>query len=447
MAILCGTDFSENSQNALTVAAKLAARMHMPLHLLHAANASSAWSSREPDSEVFQRAERKLVRDAERLRAIAGECQIHVLPEPPDEALLELAAKVGAKLIVIAALGRRRAGRWQIGSHAERLAQRSHVPVLVVRAAEPFEAWVDGKRPLRILLGTDPSLSAEAALRWVSELKSFGPCDVTALHLYWPPSQFSRLGLHGVRSYADPDPEVTKTLTRELSARVASAFDPAEVKIRLEPHLGRIGDRLAVLAEEDHADIVVVGSHERDAIGRAFAGSASRDVLHRARASVVCVPAPVNPEALPPPELHSVLVATDFSEIGNAAIPLAYAVAARGGTVHLVHVEPERPHNPVEPRDIFPEGRDGAHSKTRAQLTALIPKHTERKGIVTLVHTLESNDPGTAIAQAAERLGASTICLGTHGRGGLSKAILGSVAQTVLQHTGRPVLLARKPPA
>jgi len=95
---------------------------------------------------------------------------------------------------------------------------------------------------------------------------------LTALHLYWPPTQFDRLGLHGVRSYTDPDPEVTKVLTRELSERLSSAFDPESVRIRLEPHMGSIGDRIAMLAEEDRADLVVVGSHERDAVGRILSG-------------------------------------------------------------------------------------------------------------------------------------------------------------------------------
>jgi nucleotide-binding universal stress UspA family protein len=446
MSIVCGTDFSESSQQALTAAAQLAARMKMPLHLMHAASASSAWSSHAPDAEILQRSNLKLRREAKRLRAIAGEIHIHVLPEPPDEALLELAAKVSAKLIVVAALGHRRVGKWHIGSHAERLAQRSHVPVLVVRAAEPFEAWVKGTRPLRILLGTDPSLSAAAAMRWVGELRNFGPCDVTALHLYWPPAQFDRLGLHGVRNYSEPDPKVTRALTRELTERLSSAFDPASVSIRLEPHMGRIGDRIAMLAEEDRADVIVVGSHERDAVGRLLSGSASHGVLHRARVAVVCVPTEPAPEPTAAAELRSVLVATDFSETGNAAVPLAYSAVTRGGTVHLVHVAREKAASAIEPHDIFPASCSArSRASERDRLGRLIPEDARSRGIVTLVHVLESDDAGQAICQAAERLGATAICLGTHGRSGVSRALLGSIAESVLHKTRRPLLLARAP--
>jgi len=61
------------------------------------------------------------------------------------------------------------------------------------------------------------------------------------------------------------------------------------------------------------------------------------------------------------------------------------------------------------------------------------------------MHVVESDDAGRAICQAAERLGTAAICLGTHGRSGLSKAVLGSVAESVLHMTRRPLLLARAP--
>jgi nucleotide-binding universal stress UspA family protein len=51
--------------------------------------------------------------------------------------------------------------------------------------------------------------------------------------------------------------------------------------------------------------------------------------------------------------------------------------------------------------------------------------------------------PAMAICQAAERLDVDIICLGTHGRTGLPRAALGSIAEAVLNHTRRPVLLAR----
>jgi nucleotide-binding universal stress UspA family protein len=345
-------------------------------------------------------------------------------------------------LIVVAALGRRRESQWRLGSHAERLAQRSRVPVLVVRAPEALEAWAKGTAPLRIVLGADASLSSEQAMQWVGGLCTLGPCEVTAVHLYWPPEQFRRLGLHGVRSYLEPAPEVTNALERDLGARFASLSGAPQSKLRCEPHIGRIGDRLAAVAAEVGAQLLVVGSHPRTALDRMAEGSVSRDVLHCAGMSVACVPLPADARMSKTPDLHDVLVATDFSPTADAALPLAYAIAPRGSTVHVVHVTHERTARPLEPHDIFSAG---AHPEERARLAALVPADATERGVLTELHVLQSNDVPEAICQAAERLNARVLCLGTHGRSGLSKAVLGSVAQKVVTETRRPVLLARKP--
>jgi nucleotide-binding universal stress UspA family protein len=49
--------------------------------------------------------------------------------------------------------------------------------------------------------------------------------------------------------------------------------------------------------------------------------------------------------------------------------------------------------------------------------------------------------------QASERLGVNAIVMGTHGRSGLKRAVLGSVTQELLLRTDRPVLVVRPPQA
>jgi len=447
MSIVCGSDFSEPSLQAANVAAELAARMRAPLHLVHALDLVT---EQPGDAPAARAAGARLRADAASIADIGAAVQIHTQPGAPDEVLLEVAKRHQALLIVVAALGRRAAGPWQLGSHADRIAQGSHVPVLVVRDAAPFHDWLAGKRPLRIVLGADLSLSSESAMTWIGSLLALGPCDVTALHLYWPPEQFQRLGLHGVRDFMGPHSEVKLTLETKLRERFEPLLGSTPLQVRVEPHMGRIGDRIAALAEQAQADLVVVGSHERSAVDRIMSGSVSRGLLHRAASSVACVPAPARPKPQRAPELSRVLVATDFSATGDAAIPLAFSIIpgiSGGGAVHLVHVVPESPHPSTEPHDIFsandayPELREGA----RKRVAELISD--PRAQNAAHVHVLESSEVAEAICQAAERLDASVICLGTHGRSGLSQKLLGSVAQGVLQRTRRPVLLAHPPVA
>jgi nucleotide-binding universal stress UspA family protein len=429
----------------VTVASQLALRMQLPLHIVHCVDVAPDELNQQPRHALLSLAEVSLQHQAERLRAAGVQVEVHLEAGPPDEVLRALAREVAARLIVVGALGHGNAG--QLGRHADRTAERSHVPVLVVRNALPFEAWASGQLPLRIVLGVDASLSSDLAGRWINELSQFGPCQVVLAHLYWPPEEFHRLGLGGERSWVDPDETVTRTLQQEYSERFAPLFAAGNVSCRLEPHLGRVGDALASLANEENADLVVVGCHARGALARIWEGSVSQRVLRCARTSVACVPAPLRAPRQAVPAIRNVLAATDLSKLGNQAVPLAYSILGYGGTVHLVHVLKARG-DFVSSDDIFTP-RAGVESEqiaaARRELVKLIPKGGAGVAAATRIHVIESSDPQLALCQAAERLGADVICLGTHGRGGVSRALLGSVAQSVLTGTRRPVLLARAP--
>jgi len=65
--------------------------------------------------------------------------------------------------------------------------------------------------------------------------------------------------------------------------------------------------------------------------------------------------------------------------------------------------------------------------------------------VETEVAVLTSTDATRELRQEAERFGADVICLGTHGRTGAAKALMGSTAQAVLASSARPVLLVRPP--
>jgi nucleotide-binding universal stress UspA family protein len=447
MTILCGTDFSPEATNALRIAAELAARMSLPLHLAHAvALTEDDLVDKATRAEIARGHRQRLEAQAEQLSKPGMQIYYHVSEGAPDEVLLQLAGEVSATLIVVGALGKRKRSHWQLGSHADRVAQRSHVPVLVIRNPDAIGAWARDERPLRILLGADLTASTESAMSWINELARFGRCDVVAAHCYWPPQEYERLGLGGVRDFIDPVPQVTETLDRDLKAHLARFANCNLMSVRIEPHLGRIGDRLTAIAAEEKADMIVVGSHEHGAM-RLWEGSVSRIVLQQSDVSVACVPAPLQAKLADLPHIRSVLVATDFSPTGNAAVNLAYATAEEGAVIHIVHVMPDPQAGSIKPRDIFPSQRSlcDKYGDVCERLTHLTPTAAVARRQRTEVHVLESRHPADAIAQAAERLGIDMICIGTHGRTGIAKVVMGSVATEVLARTHRPVLLARKP--
>ena len=439
MAIVCGTDLSDAASNAATAAACLAARKGLPLYLVHALDSTLA-----AQRDLAERVERQLHQHAEQLHKLGPEVHVVIRTGAPDAVLVQAAQDLHASLVVVGAEGQQLDSGRRIGIHSERVAQRCGVAVLVVRDGAPFRAWSAGDRPLRVVLGAEPSFASECAAHELASLCALGPCDVTAVRLFWPPNEFHRLGFSGARSYVDIDPRVTQVLAAEVRELLPAGND---YKLRVEPHLGNLGERLAAIATEEKADLIVVGSHDRNVLERIWEGSTSHATLHNAHTAVLCVPVD-EAAALRKRHTRCVAVATDFSRLGDAALPLAYAISEPSAVIHVLHVVPAREQSALDFHDIFSlddlnvpsPARDEAWQHMR-QLTARTSEGPDKRVVL---HALESDNPAEAIAQAAERLHADVIVMGTHGRSGLSKAVMGSVTSNVLHLSKRPVLLVRE---
>ncbi len=143
----------------------------------------------------------------------------------------------------------------------------------------------------------------------------------------------------------------------------------------------------------------------------------------------------------------TVLVAVDFEEASRRAIDLARELAGPlGAELCLVHVYqlPVYTYPGLEPQFLPDQTQEITLAAGRAveQLGAAV-------GVSRTI--LREGDPAEAILTAAREVGASMIVMGTHGRRGLSHAILGSVAEKVVRASEIPVLTVRaaaapKPP-
>ena len=291
----------------------------------------------------------RLGRGAVRLRATGATVQAEIARGLPDEQLVVRAQPGRCRLLVVGALGGRTAGRWVLGSVAERAAERAAVPTLVTRAPEALAAWLRGERPLRVFVAFDFSRSAEAALGWVRELRELGPCAVLAGYVFWPPEQRARLGGTGPLPLEGGSAEVLAMIQRDIRARAAEVLGHGDFEVRAEPNWGRQDVRLAEMAYEAGADLLVTGSHQYHGFERLWHGSVSRGLLHHAAMNVAVVPlAAGGGPALPAP-VRRVLAAPDFSATGDRAVARANARSPRGGVIHRVHVVPPDGAAPEEP--------------------------------------------------------------------------------------------------
>ena len=429
--IICGTDFSEPSQQAADVAVALARRLGAPLVLVHGVDErgdipSGYWAR-------FMAEDRpELEKETARLRQLGMEVRAEIVGGVPDEGVAKYAEKARARLIVLGSGGKGTVERWILGSAAERIAESATMPVLIVRDPIPLETWARNERALKIFVGADFTPASDAALRWVAELPQAGPCEITVGFVDRPPGERAELAVFDGLNLTVETPEARARNENDLRAKAEQWLGVKPAMLRVIPGSARVDTHLLELAEEASADLIVIGTHQWRGVSRLRHASVSRRVLREARTNVACVPshglAAEAHAALP--QVRRVLAATDLSPHASRAIPHAYSVLGAGGTVCLVHV-----------------AKPGGNETTiRAQLRELIPAEAAQRDLQTELRVIEHPDAAAGICEAADRFNADVICIGSHGRSGVLAAAFGSVAHRVIGQSSRPVLVVRPPP-
>ena len=137
-----------------------------------------------------------------------------------------------------------------------------------------------------------------------------------------------------------------------------------------------------------------------------------------------------------------ILFPTDFAEDSKHALELATSLARdSGGSLVIIHVE--------EPPVAYGGGElyYGIEEPNREELKRSLAAITPTDPAVPCVHKLLVGDPAEAILQVAEAEHVDMIVMGTHGRRGLTRLLMGSVAEAVVRRAPCPVLTVKQPAA
>jgi nucleotide-binding universal stress UspA family protein len=423
MPIVCGTDLSDGGAEAIAAAVALASlRGDREVLVVHVIGEDEAEDDAARD-RLEKAALSKL--DAAAASALAGfliSIKKMVLFASPVAGLISVADTEGSDLIVVAAQATPSASLIKLGSTAERIVAAAAVPVLLVRTAASLVAWARSERPLKALIAIDESATCDAAIGLVKRMRERSAIDVVLGTVYYADEAARHFGLIA-ESAVDAHPEVERLLKRDLLRRFGVSTGAGAITAKPMHGLGRIGDHVLELADVENVDVIVVGTHQKTGLGRL--GSVSAVIAHGARQNVLCVP-PTSQVGRPDvPTIQTTVVATDLSAFGNRAVPYGYSLAGAAGEVHIVHI-----------REDQPEDRVGLE----AQLLALTPTGATSR---TRAHILIGDDPAELIAETAARVGADVICIASHGRSGITRALVGSVADRLLRQTRLPVLVLR----
>jgi nucleotide-binding universal stress UspA family protein len=134
-------------------------------------------------------------------------------------------------------------------------------------------------------------------------------------------------------------------------------------------------------------------------------------------------------------KLKKILFPTDFSHTGDAALEMATALARdSGATILIVHVE--------ESPNVYAGGEFyyGIPNPPTDELRRMLEEVRPLDASVAYDHRLLTGDPAATIVRLAEEEDVDMIVLGTHGRTGLLRMVMGSVAEAIVRHANCPVL-------
>jgi nucleotide-binding universal stress UspA family protein len=291
---------------------------------------------------------------------------------------------------------------------------------------------------MKILLGIDSSKASQVAVEEIARRP-------------WPPGSSAEVVNVVERSHlwtTSETAEEAPRLSRELVAAAVAALTSAGLRATgISPE----GDPKRVLLEraaQISADLAVVGSHGVSAVTRYLLGNVAAGVVRYAPCSVEIVRAPREAGS----KEFRILLATDGSGHSElAARSLAERPWPAGAQLRILSaVELEA--SPVlwfEPPLAHSERAESlrADALKRAQdaLTAAVgilrgafPEISESISVLT-------SSPKTVILDEASQWGAGLIVVGSHGRRGLDRFLMGSVSEAVALHADCSVEVVRKP--
>jgi nucleotide-binding universal stress UspA family protein len=254
----------------------------------------------------------------------------------------------------------------------------------------------------------------------------------------------SRLDTRLLVVHAVEEPvEEAQELLESLRARLPGADDTS---VRLVE--GSPAERLMEVADDEDAELLVVGSRGRGAIGSAVLGGVSRKLARDARCPVAVVPPAVSIGAREGNGAGAVVCGVDGSGHALTAAQVAGRLAQRlGGRLLVVHARQD-----LKALASYPGARSttppvtGQDDAVRRQADRVVDEAVKAVEVdVETTGLVEPGAPAGVLAAVADREDARLIVIAARGMGAVRAAFLGSVTTALATSATRPVVVLSEP--
>lgn len=292
----------------------------------------------------------------------------------------------------------------------------------------------------KIVAATDFSDTAAAGVAWAAEIARLHGAHLTLVHaVQTPPPRPDYFS-----SDVDSGGQLQEAARLRLEEAAAAVDDSGLEGLHTRLLVGRPHEVILDVADEVHADLVVLGTRGHSGLRHLLLGSTAQRVVQHARCPVLTTRG--EGKAVPGP-IRTVLVPTDFDDNARRAATAARKLLApqmgEGARLVLFHAY----HLPVEYTaygtvPVSPALLEESKVRAQADLADLAGQLAGEGLEVETVAT--AGYPVEAILAAAEAHQADLIVMGTEGRTGAAHFFLGSTAERVVQRAPCPVLTLRE---
>ncbi len=263
------------------------------------------------------------------------------------------------------------------------------------------------------------------------------------------PLPFSGSPADGVAGGEDESLDLAREKMAGYLADLQKRMTLTECDVPISCHVetGPVVEKLQEYAQDARAELMVLTTHGRGPLRRAWLGSVADGLLRGAPCPVLVIRPKEGEKAEPKDlELRHLLVPLDGSSESREVLPLAKAVAQLfGARLTLLRVIPPPFPLPSPYIHFTAEELDAHVAETEAAQEALKKEAAElaEDGLRVEAEARPGAHPAQGILEFGEEAGVDLIAMTTHGRGGVSRLVLGSVADKVVRAGTAPVLLHR----
>lgn len=285
-----------------------------------------------------------------------------------------------------------------------------------------------------ILAASDLSPESDGVIRAAATFADLIGAQLHLVHALDLDAVAARAGAAGTATFPERLEQAERALNDQIArAGGAGAVRPTGTVVNLPAHQA-ITDRAAAVS----AGLIVVGRSHREGVGARVLGTTANHLVS-SRLPCLVVPGPLDRR------LGAVVVPHDFSQPAGAALDLALrllrqvqqATAPRLALVHVGWPVTKADNPNVEQEILVPDLRRQLEDSVRR--TAVTP------GIPVGARVVWMSNPADAIVVESQQPDVGLVVIGTHGRGGLKRALMGSVATEVASRAHCPVLLVPPP--